>query len=185
MFEGLKARLDRFLAENTAPADRRAEAGALREAMVEARVAVRTMQQALLNTERELEAERRQADDAERRGRLAASIEDAETVTLAERYAARHRERVALLERKLVVLREELAMAERELADMATHVRGAPRVASSDSIRDAWNELEAAGQSRPGTDPADSLLEAQLDQARRKQAVEDQLAYLKKKMGRE
>ncbi len=185
MFEGLKARLDRFLADATPPADRRAQAGALRDAMVEARVAVSAMQEALRVTEREVEVERRQGDDAARRGRLAAGIGDAETVGIAERFAARHAERLALLERKLAVQREELVMAERELAEMTAQVKASPADASADSIRDAWRELEGAGQSRPGTDPADSLLQAELDQARRKAAVEEQLAYLKKKMGRE
>jgi hypothetical protein len=185
MFEGLRARLDRFLAEATPPADRRAQAGALREAIVQAKVAVRTMQDALAVTERELEIERRQGEDAARRGRLAADIGDAETVAVAERFAARHAERLAVLERKLAVQREELVLAERELGEMTAQMRSAPTDMSADSIRDAWQELEGAGQSRPGVDPRDSLLEAELDEARRKAAVEEQLAYLKKKMGRE
>jgi hypothetical protein len=37
MFEGLKARMERFFADATPPADRRAQAGALRSAIIEAK----------------------------------------------------------------------------------------------------------------------------------------------------
>ena len=39
--------------------------------------------------------------------------------------------------------------------------------------------------SGPDTDVADALLQAEIDQARRKAAVDEQLAFLKKKMGKE
>ena len=185
MFEGLRSRLDRFLQDATPPADRRSQAQALRGAMVEARVAVKAMREALDATNRELAHERRQADDAARRGTLAAQIDDQETVTLAERYAARHQERAALLERKVAVQEEELRLAEREVEEITRALQSAPAEATSDSLRDAWRELEQAGQARPGTDPNDSLLQAELDQARRRAAVDEQLAYLKKKMGKE
>jgi hypothetical protein len=185
MFEGLKSRLDRFLQEATPLADRRSQAQALQDAMLEARVAMRTMQDALAATGRELDVERRQAEDAERRRGLAAQIGDQETVAVAERYATRHRERAGVLERKLAVQQEELRLAEREVEEITRALQSAPSAAGSDSLRDAWAELEQAGQARPGVDPNDSLLQAELDQARRKAAVDEQLAYLKKKMGRE
>lgn len=185
MFEGLKSRIDRFLQEATPPADRRTQAQALRGALVEAKVAVKAMHDALAASAADLAQERRQAEDAERRGGLASGIGDQETMALAERYAARHRERVALLERKMVVQQEELRLAERELGEISAALRAAPSEAASDSLRDAWRELEQAGQGRPGVDPNDSLLQAELDQARRRAAVDEQLAYLKKKMGKE
>ncbi|HEX5817609.1 MAG TPA: hypothetical protein VFY20_01945, partial [Gemmatimonadales bacterium] len=61
----------------------------------------------------------------------------------------------------------------------------APRTAANDSVQQAWRELEAAGGARPGVDPDDVLLSAELDRARRSAAVDEQLAYLKKKLGRE
>ena len=185
MFEGLRARMERFFSENTPPADRRAQAGALRAAIVEARVAVVTMRDALTASERQLEIERRQAEDAERRGKLAGDIGDHETVAVAERFAARHRERFAVVERRIAVQRDELRMAERELEEMTAQLRAAPADAAADSVRDAWQELEMAGGTRPETDVNDSLLQAEIDQARRKSAVEEQLAFLKKKMGKE
>src|SRR5207247_139060 len=66
----------------------------------------------------ELAVGRQRLADAERRGRLAAEIQDQETVAVAGRFAAKHRERVGVLERKLAALNDELALYERELADM-------------------------------------------------------------------
>ena len=182
MFESLKARLDRLLRDNFRP-DPRARAAALREALVEAKVGVATMQSALAATERELALERRQLADAERRGRLAAEVPDSETVALAERYAARHRERVGMLERKLVVQRDELLLAEREVVEMMTEYRGARAGAPNESVEAAWRDLQAAGGDRPGTD-LDDAGRAETDR-KLKDAVEAQLAFLKKKLGKQ
>ena len=125
MFDGLKARLDRLLRDRGA--DPRAYAASLREALVEARLGITEMRRALAATEAELEAERRQLADTERRGRLAAAVPDAETVAVAERFAARHRERILVLERKVVVQADELALAERRGSGIVPE-RGAVRV---------------------------------------------------------
>lgn len=181
MFEGLKARLDRLFRER-GTTDPRAVAAGLREALVEARLGIGAMRDALGATERELAAERRQLDDAERRGRLAAAIPDQETVAVAERFAARHRERIAVLERKVVVQRDEVALAVREVEEMTAQLRagtfGSP---AADSIGAAWRDLEAAGATRP---LEEELLAEEADRRRRERAVEEQLAYLKRKMGK-
>ena len=183
MFDGLKARLDRLLREH-GQADPRAHAAGLREALVEARLGVTEMRRALAAAETELASERKQLGDAERRGRLAAAVPDPETVAVAERFAARHRERILLLERKVVVQRDELALTEREVQEMTAQWRsasqGRPR---SESLEAAWRDLEAAGASR-SSDDSDRIA-ADLDQRKRDEAVEAQLAFLKKKMGRD
>ncbi len=182
MFDGLKARLDRLLRDRGS--DSRAHAAGLREALVEARLGITEMRRALAAAEAELQSERKQLADAERRGRLAAAVPDPETVGLAERFAGRHRERILVLERKVVVQRDELALAKREVQEMTAQWRaasqGRPR---SNSLDDAWRDLEAAGGSRP-SDQADQLA-TDLDRRKREEAIEAQLAYLKKKMGRE
>src|SRR5262245_32725244 len=104
VLEGLKARLDQLLRDGSR-SDARAYADGLKEALLEARLGVTTMREALAATERELAVERQQFEDAERRGKLAAMVPDAETVQIAERYAVRHRERAGVLERKLVIQR--------------------------------------------------------------------------------
>ncbi|MCU0620836.1 MAG: hypothetical protein MUC69_04955 [Gemmatimonadales bacterium] len=185
MFEQLKSRLERILAEATPVADRREATASLRDALVEMRAAVAGLRQALASSERELAAERQALADAERRGTLAGEIGDDETVEVAARFAERHRTRVEVLARKVAVQHEELALAEQEMAELSDRVRTAPASAAGDSVRQAWRDLEAAGAATPQSADGDALLTAQLDQARRTAAVEEQLAYLKKKLGKE
>ncbi|MGE0351791.1 MAG: hypothetical protein AB7Q69_01020 [Gemmatimonadales bacterium] len=187
MFESLRARLEQFLAEHTAPADARAYASQLQDAVVEAKVAVSKMQEDLAATERELTVERKHLDDAIRRGRLASDIQDQETADLARTFVDRHTERSAVLERKLAVQREELALAMREFEELRSRFRQArqglgPAGASTEA---AWRDIQAAGGNRPGVDPAEELLGRDLDQSARQAAVEQQLAYLKKKLGKD
>jgi hypothetical protein len=143
---------------------------------------VSTMRDLLGATERELAAERRQLGDAERRGKLAAMVPDPETVRIADRYAGRHRERVGVLERKLAVQRDELALAERELAEMTAEARQAAAAHSSETIAAAWRDLESAGATRPDEGDRSQVEE---DRRRRESAIEAQLAYLKKKLGKQ
>jgi hypothetical protein len=181
VLEGLKARLDQLLRDGSR-SDPRAYAAGLREAVLEARLGVRAMQEALTVTERELAVERQQLEDAERRGRLAAMVPDPETVQLAERYAVRHRDRAGVLERKLAVQREELVLAERELAEMTAEAKRALAGDPSESISAAWRDLESAGATRP--DEQDKM-QAETDRQRRESAIEAQLAYLKRKLGKQ
>jgi hypothetical protein len=182
VFDGLKARLDRLFREHTS-ADPRAYAAGLREALLEAKLGVTAMREGIAATERELEAERRQLADAERRGRLAGEVPDPETVSVAERFASRHRERVLVLERKLAVQRDELILAERELEDMMREYRSASGGRPAASIDAAWRDLESAGAARPASE--EERFAAEADQRRREQAVEAQLAYLKQKLGKD
>ena len=180
MLEGLKARLDQLLREG-AHTDARAYAAGLREALLEARLGIGKMREALAATERELAAERKQLEDAERRGRLAAAVPDPETVVIAERFALRHRERVAVLERKLIVQRDELLLGERELAEMTADAQRATAGNPSESIAAAWRDLESAGAVRPDEQ---ERMHADADRQQRESAIEAQLAYLKKKLGK-
>jgi hypothetical protein len=181
VFDGLKARLDKLLRDHTS-SDPRGYAAGLRGALLEAKVGLTTMQESLSASERELATERKMLEDAERRGRLAAAVPDAETVALAERYAERHRSRVEVLTRKIAVQHEELALAQREIEEMSTQYRAAASGRTSDSVEAAWRDLESAGGARPNRD---DQLERDVDQQRLQNAIEAQLAYLKKKMGRE
>ena len=182
MFESLKARLDRLLRDHSRTSSREM-AGALREALIEAKAGLSTMRDALAATERELASERRQLEDAERRGRLAAELPDSETVSVAQRFTARHRERVQVLERKLAVQRDELALGEREAAELLREYRAARSGQPSESLDAAWRDLEAAGGDRPGAAAGSSPVDDD-DERRRQEAVEAQLAYLKRKLGK-
>ena len=187
MFEGLRARIEQFLASHTAPGDSRATAQQLHQAVIEAKMAVSQMRDSLVATERELALEQKQLEDAERRGKLAAGIQDQETVALAERFATRHRERVEVLVRKLAVQKDELMIAEREVSEMTAELRSAKQglgnAGASSSA--AWRDIEGAGGNRPGTDVNDELLRSNLDRAAHEAAAEAQLAHLKKKLGKD
>ena len=117
VLDGLKARLDQLLRDHSR-SDPRAYASGLRDALLEAKVGLARMSEAITASEQELAAERRQLEDAERRGRLAAAVPDQETVTIAERFSVRHRERIEVLTRKLTVQRDERALAQREVGEI-------------------------------------------------------------------
>jgi len=159
----------------------------MRDAVVEAKVAVQEMREALARTDGELKLERQRLADAERRGRLASEIQDQETVTVAERFAVKHRERVAVLERKLAAQQEEVALAERELGDMQGQLKsatqGRPATEGDRSTDRAWREVQSAGGNRPGVDDLrDELLKGDIDRAAREATADQQLEALKKKM---
>ena len=186
MFERLRDALRTALDAATPPGDLRDLARQMREAVVEAKVAVQEMREALGRTEGGLTLERQRLADAERRGRLAAEIQDQETVTVAERFAVKHRERVAVLERKLAAQREEVTLAERELGEMQGQLKSAERDRSTAqgerSTERAWREVQSAGGTRPGMDLQDELLKSEMDRAAREQTAQQQLEALKKKM---
>jgi sugar diacid utilization regulator len=160
----------------------------MREAVIQARASLEAMRQGLQQTEQRLAHERRQLADAERRGRLAAGIQDAETVEVAERFAAKHHERVEVLERKLDAQRRELTLAEREYEEMKAQLivaeRERPATDAARSVESAWRDLEAAGGTRPETDVKDELLRSQLDRSAREARADEQLQELKRKMGK-
>jgi hypothetical protein len=187
VFEGLRSRIEQYLAQHTTPADRRAFAAQMQEAVVGAKVSVSQMRDALTITERELGLERKALEDAERRGRLAAEVPDQETVELAQRFAEKHRARTVVLERKLAVQKDELVLAEREVTEMTAQLRSAkqglgPAATSSEA---AWRDIQSAGGSRPDTDLAGDLLGSNLDRAAHEAAADAQLAHLKRKLGKD
>lgn len=192
MFERLRDAVRAALEAATPPGNLRELARQMREAVVDAKVAVQEMRAALARTEIELKVEAQRLSDAERRGRLAGEIQDQETVEVAERFAARHRERVAVLERKLSAQREELNLAERDLAEMQGQLKSAERGGPAapggsgpmSSTERAWRDLQAAGGARPGVDLQDDLLKADMDRAALEQAADEQLDLLKQKLGK-
>jgi hypothetical protein len=182
VFERLRAAIDAALAAATPPADLRQLTGQMRQAVVELKAGIAKMRDDLATSERQVEAERRSRDDAERRGRLAEAIKDQETVEVAQRFTAKHAERVTMLEQKIQAQRAELGLAERELEEMTTRLKAA--ATSTGSANRAWRDIETAGGTRPETDLADELLKGQMDRQARESAAEAQLRELKKKMGK-
>ncbi len=185
LFERLRDAFRAALDAASGP-DLRTLARQMREAVVDAKVAVAEVQEAIARTERDVGAERQRLADAERRGRLAGEIQDQETVSVADRFAAKHRERLGVLERKIATQREELALAQRELDEMQTQLKAADQARGTGSTEHAWRDLEEAGGTRPGgTDLSDELLKSDMDRAAREAAAARQLEELKKKMRKE
>ena len=186
MFEKFREALESVLDAAARP-DHRDALRAMHDAVIEAKTSLRMMEDGLGKTQKALDHEKKQLDDAVRRGDLARKIDDTETVEIAETYTVKHRERVDVLERKLTAQREELVLAHRELQDMKTKLQTARNQipqAASDRIESAWREIESAGGTRPGLGLEDEILEATFSQAQKEAAAQAKLDQLKKKMGR-
>ncbi len=187
MFERLRDAINAALDAATPGSDARDVISLMRSAVIEARTSIEKMREGVVKTEQRLELERKKLADAERRGRLAAGIQDAETVEVAERFAEKHRERVAVLEDKVEAQRAELALAEREYDEMKTqlvqHEKNRPANEAARKVDAAWRDLEAAGISRAeGADEA--RLRREVERAAREAKADQQLEELKKKMGK-
>ena len=173
--DDLRARLDKILGDLERQGDARSAASGLFQAMVETKSAIAGLKDALAASARELAVEQQHLTDAERRGKLAAEIHDTETAELAEIWTTKHRERVALLERKHAVQQDELAYAERQLEEMSNQYRqakaGVPPGATP-------------GASALPDDPALDREGGRLDREAQAARVQQQLADLKRKLGK-
>jgi len=187
VFKRLRDALERALAAATPPPDLGEIASQMREAVIEQKAALRQLQEALAATEHQLVGEREQLATAQRRRAQAEGIADAETVSVADKFIARHGERVAVLEQKVAAQRQELALAERDLTEMTAQLQEAARrapAAGQRSAGEAWRSLGEAGMSRPETDLEGELLKSRMDHAEREAVADQKLEELKKKMGR-
>jgi hypothetical protein len=188
MFERLKNAINAALSSATPPPDPKAQGGLMREAAVEARVAVDVMKRDLAAAEEGLVAEQQQLADVTRRGEQAQQINDAETVEVAQRFAAKHAEKVQVLEKKVDAQRSELALAEKELAEIVAQVKAIKDSTPADTssrIDSAWRAMQAAGGVKPGDETTEhELLKSHVDRAAREATADQQLQELKKRMGK-
>lgn len=173
-FDDIKAHLDRLF-DYRPTGSTREQASGLREALVEFKAALNELNTTLQLSEKKLESARQNAVDYQRRRELAEGIEDEETVLIADEYLQKARERVDLLERKVIVLRDEVAIAEREYAATKTRYQ---RAANGLPIEENVSAID------PETGEA-TLEDPFVDQKSKQAAVEAQLEFLKKKLGRE
>ena len=182
MFEQLKQRMRDVLDRASTPGDPRATVSLMREAVVEAKMAVREMRDQLEATRRRLKIERDELDTVRRRGRLAAQIEDAQTMQVAADYERRHGERVSVLEGKLAAQEAELMLAEREVEEMTRELK-----ARAAGIPGGGAAAEVGeGSPFPPDDPRDddAGLRDDIDRAARETRAAEMLAELKRRMGK-
>jgi hypothetical protein len=177
-FDDIKVHLDRLFAPRAGTSAREQAAG-LREAMIEFKVGIGQLGEALARTETELGQARREADDYARRGRLAADIGDTETAALAEEFVVKAAARVDLLERKVIVQRDELRLAEQDYEETRRRYTAASRgIPLAEAPSDAPADPDV--RDTPSMSAFDQFA---IDQRAREAAVEAQLAHLKKKLG--
>ena len=159
----------------------RARARLMREALVDAKVGLSQSRAARDATRAQLERERTELATVQRRGQLAAGINDAETVRLAADFERKHAERVTVLERKLAALEQEVALMERETADMTAQLKqlaGGGAAPASDAP-----EPDPLAGDAPDVSEYDALRRT-ADRSERDADAERRLADLKRRMGK-
>jgi len=192
VFESLKSTLADLLGGRVHPADRRAVIQSMKQALVAAKLGVEDLERGVSVTKVKLHEQRQALETVTRRKGLAANINDAETVAIAEKYEAQHTERIAVLERKLEAQEAEAALARRDYDEMLTQLKAASVGAGS----------VAAGAAPAGSPPMpsdadlglpdDGALNAELDSLKRRAARDAReadaaarLEELKRRMGKE
>ena len=162
----------------SSPEEGRAVLAMMRDALVEARLGVSRVRDALNETQALLARERAELETVRRRGRLAAEIDDAETVAVAERFERRHIERIAVFERKVAAQEAEVALAQSELDEMNAQFRSMK--ANGGAAAPAAPPADDEGEDGPDSD----TLRRAMERAERETAAERQLSELKRRMGR-
>jgi hypothetical protein len=190
MFDSFRQSLRDLMDRATPPEERRAGLARMKQTLVTARMGLDDLRRGLAVTRERLLREQQELETMRRRKGLAAGINDAETLALAEKYETHHAERAGVLARKLEAQEAELAIAERDVAEMTAELRnamaGIPGAASRASAIDteAAAEAEAAADDRSDiASEIDALGRANARSAREADA-DARLAELKRRMGR-
>ena len=181
MFEDIKAAFDAAL--DAAMGNSVGSVSLMRDAVIEAKAALKYMEEGLANTEAKLAAEARNLEDAIRRGGMAEDIGDEETASIAEEFAARHREKVEVLERKLEAQRAEMDIARREVRDMTNQLRSAQRGSPGMASGRSAGSGVGVGDGTGGGDGGEAL-RSELDQHAKESFAQRQLEELKRRMGK-
>ncbi len=190
MFESFRQSLSDLMDRATPPEERRAGLARMKQTLVQAKMGLEDLRGGVVLTRQRLDAEGRELETMRRRKGLAAGINDAETLALAEKYEAHHAERAEVLRRKLEAQEAELAMVEREVGEMSTEFKRAVAVGgqSTSALGGAADAARAEADAvlDPGkgvADEIDALGRAGMRSAREAEA-ERQLAELKRRMGK-
>lgn len=186
MFEHLRQSLNELLDRATKPEERRTVIARMKNTLVQATMGLDDIRNSHRMLEKKLEIERKELETVRRRRELAAGINDAETVAIAERFEKQHTEKLALLEEKFALQTRELALAEREVAEMKAEIRtamiGAPGAPATDPdpLEDPLEDGPSASQT---SSEIDALARARA-RADRAADADRRLEELKKKMGK-
>jgi hypothetical protein len=189
MFENFRQALNALLTRGTPPEERRALLGHMRETLVRAKAGVDDLRDGVRQARARLATERRELDTVRRRKRMAADVNDSQTVSVAERFEIHHAERVVVLEQKVAIQERELELAEAEVLEMTQAFKaaaagaGPPGAGAGPSIDEAAaREVEETLAGPDGAD-FDSLRRSQAREQRNAEA-ERRLEELKRRMGK-
>jgi hypothetical protein len=170
---------------------RRSIVAQMRETLVQARMGLDDLRKGVEETRSRLARERSDLETVRRRKQLAEGINDAQTVTIAERYEKQHAERASLLERKLETQEAELAMVEREVGEMNAEFKLAAAGANPGVSAGSGAGGPVVGESADDVTSENAGLRDEIDgiaRARRRAEAEstadEKLAALKRRMGK-
>lgn len=186
MFESFRQTLRDLMDRATPPEERRAGLARMKQTLVSARMGVEDLRGGVALTRQRLTTERRELETMRRRKGYAQGINDAQTVSLAEKWEAHHGERVSVLERKLEAQEAELAIAERDVAEMTAELKkamlGVPGAPSVDDAAAA--EVDAALNESPNIASELDAMGRARARSEREADAEQRLAELKRRMGK-
>ncbi|CAN5512788.1 hypothetical protein BH09GEM1_BH09GEM1_16830 [soil metagenome] len=187
MFESFRQSLNDILDRATPPEERRAVLTRMKQTLVQARMGLDDLRGGVTATRQRLDVETRELETMRRRKAAALTINDVETLALAEKYETLHGERAEVLRKKLEAQEAELGMVDREVAEMTAELKTAMLGAGggSSSIADEAR-AEADAVLDHGSDVAeeiDAISRAGRRSARESEA-EQKLAELKRRMGK-
>jgi hypothetical protein len=188
MFENFRQALNALLSRGIPPEERRTLLGQMRQTLALAKVGVEDLRAGVAKTRAQLEAERRELETVRRRKRMAADVNDAKTVAVAERFEIHHAERVVVLEQKVAVQERELALAEEEVREMTQALKSAaagasPPGSAGPSIEDAAAREVDETLAGPRAADFDDLARTR-QRTERDADAERRLAELKRRMGK-
>ncbi len=192
MFEQFRDAL-RGMSRESGATDKRSAMASMKDALVHAKLALQDLREGVAITEKRLNGEQKELDTATRRRAMAAQIDDAETVAIADKFVSQHAEKVRVLEQKRAAQLDELSLAEREYDEMSRELKRAMAglpfgSASPESVEaSAMREVEEAlGERQATADAAElnAMARARAREAREADASE-RLAALKRQLGKE
>ena len=183
-FESFRQSFDELIARATKPEDRRLVASRMKDTLVQARMGLDDLRDALATTRKRLEQEERELETVRRRKTLAEGINDQETVALAVKYEEMHAQRAEVLRQKVSAQEAELALAERDVAEMTAELKA---VVSGTDPRAAAPSLDPGAAEEPNGaalgEEIDALGRARA-RAERESDADRRLEELKRKMGK-
>lgn len=124
-FDNFRKSLEDLMNRHTPPTDRREAASQMRDTLIQAKMGLSEMRDGLSKARAQLEREERELETVKRRRQMALDINDAETVTIADKFVATHGERVELLRRKVAIQEDEVRMAEADVEAMTRDLKAA------------------------------------------------------------